>query len=73
MGQPQIIYVNEEGYAIDDSDLSQYQILEGEGADSLLSSKAIKLETQVVDLEELLRQQEENETAIIDDSVDPNG
>lgn len=72
IAQPQIIYVNEEGYAIDDSDLSQYQIME-EDTGNLLSPKTIKLETQVVDLEELLRQQQESEMAIIDDSGDANG
>lgn len=72
IGTPQIIYVNEEGYAINDSDLSQYQIAEVDEDESIMPSKTIKLE-QVVDLEELLRQQGENETAIIDESGEANG
>ncbi|KAJ8972452.1 hypothetical protein NQ314_000185 [Rhamnusium bicolor] len=62
--EPQVIYVNEEGFPIQDADLSQYQIAETQ-EDDTFALKSVKLETQVVDLEDLMRQQGEGETAII--------
>ncbi|KAJ8958418.1 hypothetical protein NQ318_002200 [Aromia moschata] len=73
MDEPQVIYINEDGFAIQEPDLSEYQITEPQDDVNILPLKTVKLETQIVDLEELMQQQGENDTAIIENLTEENG